>query len=297
MNREQYPEENWLKGLFEKSASGRTVVVAKTSLKTFDFFCKHQGISREQMIGKYQKWFKPDRIDGERPDPDMRSICISLSKFIQFMNENHNDIVTSINPDTGNETTFKKKSPKSINLYFGFVKSYLRKCHEIKISIEDIKDFVIFPKKRKITRQPISLEQLKQIMNEANPKRRALYYVLVSSGMRLGEALTLTKRNFNFTTTPVRIDIEAEHTKTKEDRSTYISSEAADKMKGILGEVYTHKPECGCEECSKQIFAWRLPHGENCDCEKCSKGQLHDTQALNVAYEDQYFGKLRTNGS
>jgi len=224
--REQYSEKKWLKGLFGKSDSGRTVVVAKTSLKTFDFFCKHQNLTREQMIEKYLTWFKPNKIDGERPDPDIRSICISLSKFVEFMNENHRDIVTSVNVETGKETTFKKKSPKSIKLYFGFVKSYLRKCHEIKISVEDFKDYVIFPKKRKITRQPISLEQLKQIMNEANPKRRALYYVLVSSGMRLGEALTLTKRNFNFTETPVRVDIEAENTKTKEDRSTYISSEA-----------------------------------------------------------------------
>jgi len=295
MNREQYSEKEWLVDLFTPSESSRTVIVAKTSLKIFDIFCKHQGVSREQIIKKYQKWFKPDKIDGERPDPDVRSICISLSKFTQFMNEDHEDVVTSVNTKPGKESTFKKKSPKTIKLYFGFVKSYLRKCHEIKVSIEDIKDYVIFPKKRKITRQPISLEQLKQIMNEANPKRRALYYVLVSSGMRLGEALTLTKRNFHFEETPVRIEIEAENTKTKEDRSTYISSEAVEKMKRVLGEIYQHKPECDCMECSKQIFAWIEPHQPECDCKKCSRGiTMSDVQTINVAYEDQYFGHLRT---
>lgn len=276
MKREQYSEKEWLSGLFTKSDSARTVIVAKTSLKTFDIFCKHQGFSREQIIKKYQKWLKPDRIDGERPDSDVRSVCISLSKFTQFMNEDHEDIVTSVNTKTGKETTFKKKSPKSNKLYFGFVKSYLRKCHEIKVSIDDIQDFVIFPKKRKITRQPISLDQIQHIMNEANSKRRALYYVLVSSGMRLGEALTLTKGDFHFHETPVRVDIEAENTKTKEERSTYISSEAVEKMKRILGEIYNHKSECDCEDCAKQIFAWS------------------DIQAINVSYEDQYFGQLRT---
>jgi hypothetical protein len=59
------------------------------------------------MIEKYLTWFKPNKIDGERPDPDIRSICISLSKFVEFMNENHRDIVTSVNVETGKETTFK----------------------------------------------------------------------------------------------------------------------------------------------------------------------------------------------
>ena len=34
-------------------------------------------------------------------------------------------------------------------------------------------------------------------MSNASPLRRSLYYVLVSSGMRLGEALTLTKNNLD----------------------------------------------------------------------------------------------------
>jgi len=50
MKREQYNEKEWLSGLFIKSDSARTVIVAKTSLKTFDIFCKHQGFSREQII-------------------------------------------------------------------------------------------------------------------------------------------------------------------------------------------------------------------------------------------------------
>ena len=273
---ESYSQKNWLEDIFSSSDSERSVKVAEQSLKIFDFFCRSQNQTRQQIVERYQDWLKPEKVDGERPDPDVRSICLSLNKFVQFMNEDHEDIITNQSARTPEGVTFKKKSPKTIRLYFGFLKSYLRKCHNIKLVSEDIKDFVTFPKPRKATRQPLTLEQLKQIMDNASPKRRALYYVLVSSGMRLGEALSLSKKNFHFEKNPVRVDIEAEFTKTKEARETYISSEAVEKLKQLLGEVFNHKPECDCIDCSKQFFAW----GES--------------QSINVLYEDQYFGKLRT---
>jgi integrase len=202
MGKEQYSEEDWLDDLYNSSESSRTVKVAVTSLKTFDYFCQSQGLRREEMITRYQNWFKPEKIDGERPDADIESVCLSLSKFNKFMNESHENIITNV-PKRGKCPTLRKKSPKTIRLYFGLVKSYLRKCHGVRLTIDDVKDYVTFPKQRKEQRQPISLEQLKQIMTNASPKRRAMYYVLVSSGMRIGEAVTLTRKNFHFDQKPV----------------------------------------------------------------------------------------------
>jgi len=276
---EAYNELDWFKDIFSNTESDRSVKVAKQSLKVFDLFCDYQNQTRLEMIKKYHNWIKPEKIDGERPDPDIRSVCLSLSKFTQFMNESHDDIIVNsrkLNSTNKKELpTFKKKSPRTIQLYFGYLKSYLRKCHNIKLDGQDIKDFVTFPKNRKATRQPLKLEQLKLIVDEASPRRRALYYVLVSSGMRLGEGLSLTRRSFHFESNPVKVDIEAEYTKTKIERSTYISSEAVEKLKTYLGDVFNHKSECDCIECSKQIFAWG------------------DNQAINVLYEDQYFARLR----
>ncbi len=250
--KESYSELEWLDDLFNSSESERTVIVARASLKAFDFFCQSQGLSRDEMISKYQTWFKPEKnSDNEQ---DIQSVCLSLSKFCKFMNDNHEDIVLSYSQREKRDITFKKKSPKTIKSYFGFIKSYLRKCHGVRLTVDDIRDYVTFPKQRKEQRQPITLEQLKQIMTTASPKRKALYYVLVSSGMRLGEALTLTKRNFRFDERPVRVVLEAEHTKTKESRETYISTEAFDKLKILLGDVINHKEDCTCLECDKQFF-------------------------------------------
>ena len=271
---ESYTEEDWLSDLFKSGESNGVVRVAKIALKSFDIFCQSQGISKEEKIKEYSNLLKPSKDDnGEYLEPDSRSVCLSLNKYVNFLNENHDEIVTSTTH--GHDRTFKGKAPKTIRLYFSFVKSYLRKCHGVRLSIEDIKDYVTFPKKRKVTRHPLSLEQLKQIMINASPKRRALYYVLVSSGMRVGEGLTLTKRNFHFEESPCRIEIEAENTKTKEDRETFISSEAVEQMRHVLGDVFNHKTECDCFECSKQIFGFT------------------ENQDLNVMYEDQYFASLR----
>ena len=89
--------------------------------------------------------------------------------------------------------TFKAKKPKTIKLYFGFIKAYLRKVHDVRLSTDDIKDYVQMPKDVKEQRKPISLNTLKLLFGKCDPERRALYYILISSGMRLGEALSLKK--------------------------------------------------------------------------------------------------------
>jgi integrase len=223
MRSERYSDQDWLERMFRKSESTRTRRLAETSLKSFELFCNYQGITKQQMIEKFQEWFN-------QPKPDVRSICLSLDKFVKFLDSDNDQV--KLDSITG--LKFKRKSAKTIRAYFSFVKSYLRICHDVKISSEDIKDYVQFPKTRKEPRKPISLEQLKQIMNYASPRRKALYYVLATSGSRLGEALTLRKSNFHLEETPVRVTLDAENTKTKEARETYISREALEKLKPFL---------------------------------------------------------------
>jgi len=271
---EEFSEKDWL----DEYENIRTRICAKTSLRIFDFFCENQGFTRDEMIRRYKNWFKPPKDeDGDKPDPDIQSICQSLSKFIKFMSQAHDDIIISTNPQRNNVTTFKKKTPKTTKMYFGFTKGYIRKCHGIRLTMDDIKDFVKIPKIMKEQRQPIILEQLKQIMGNTTPKRRALYYVLISSGMRLGEALTLTKRNFRFQERPVRVVLEAQNTKTYQSRETYVSSECVEKLKQIMGDVINHKEDCACLECDKQFF----------------QSNPNQTLDYNVRYEDHYFVSLR----
>ena len=236
MSLQQFSEKDWLGKIYRKSESARTEACAKVSLRMFDAFCKHEGTSKEKMILEYQELVK---------EGDVRNICLSLDKFVQFLNLDHDEIKVN------EKDTFKKKNPKTIKTYFSFIKSYLRICHAVKISTEDIRDYVTFPKLMKVPRIAIPLKTLKLIFNNASPQRRALYYTLISSGMRLGEGLALTKKDFHLDENPIRITIPAEITKTREGRETYISSEAFEKLKPIFEtkkdneKIFTHLEELG----------------------------------------------------
>lgn len=82
-------DEDWFKKYYRKSNSEGTVHVAKISLNIFDQFCQSEiglnGESRGIMIKQYQDLFNQER-------PDIRSICISLDKFVGFMSEDQDDI-------------------------------------------------------------------------------------------------------------------------------------------------------------------------------------------------------------
>lgn len=217
-------DNDWLDRMFRTSESKSTVQTAKSSLSMFDYFCNDQKVTRAQMIEKYQILFNQDK-------PDIRSICLSLDNFVSFLDKDHDEII--LNPNQA-PMHFKRKTPKTIKNYFSFVKSYLRICHGIRLTSDDVKDYVQFPKPRREPRRPISLDTLKKIFNYVSPEKRALYYILISSGMRISEALSLKKINFHLDENPIRITLEAEHTKTKESRETYITSEAYEKIKPFL---------------------------------------------------------------
>jgi len=246
-------KDQWLNRVFRKSESSRSKQVAQVSLNMFKLFCESQNKSEAEIIKEYQ---------GYAEENDFRNVGLSLDNFVQFLNEDHPEITLNVNLIP---KPFKKKSGKTIRTYFGFVKSYLRICHDVRLTIDDVKDYITFPKPRNEPRRAIPIDVLKKIFSNSSPSRRALYCVLISSGMRIGEALALTPKDFHLDENPVRVTIDAEITKTKEGRETYISSEAVDKVKPIIET----------KEDNEKIFA------------------VADDNHLAVIYEEKVFFDLR----
>jgi len=220
-----FSREDYLDRVYRKSESQSSRDAAETALNVIGSFCIHLNKTEQELMNEYQVLAKAGEI---------RKLGLSLDRLVQFMDEDHPEIKHSDPLMPERKVGFKRKSAKTIKSYFAFIKAYLRLCYDIRIASEDIKDYVQFPKPRKEPRRAITLEILKRILNDASKIRRALYSVLISSGMRLGESLQLTKQDFHLDENPIRITIRAETTKTKEGRETYISSEAADKLKPII---------------------------------------------------------------
>ena len=256
---DEFNEKDWLDRLYRKSNSNRTVRVAKTSMAIFDYFCQDMGTTRSKLEEEFREKM------AQNP-PDVRNVCLILDRYVNWLTKDHLDIKRKSNMKNQQAIRFRAKAPRTIDNYFVFLKSYLRLVAGVRLATEDIRDYVQFPKVRNVARKALPIDTIKIIFQTASTERRALYYVLVTSGLRIGEAVSLTKENFHVNENPIRISIDAEFTKEKEDRETYITSEAWDKVKPILEKKGNNEP----------LFR-----------------RLEDIDAA-VVQEDQYLGYLRT---
>ena len=128
-----------------------------------------------------------------------------------------------------------EKPPKSVRLMIAAVRSFL------------IENDVELPEKfwrrlmgrvkgtRALTLDEVpSNVELRKITTHMPVHGKALYLILSSSGMRIGEALKLTLEDLDLNQDPVKISIRGEYTKTGNSRIAFISAEAKESIEEWL---------------------------------------------------------------
>lgn len=80
----------------------------------------------------------------------------------------------------------------------------------------------------------MSRETLKAILQHCDLRGRAIFLMLVSSGMRVGEVLSITLADVDLDKKPAQIRIKPSYTKTREARTAFMSEEAAEAVKAWL---------------------------------------------------------------
>lgn len=124
-------------------------------------------------------------------------------------------------------------SPKTIQLYYTAVKSYL-KCLGVKISAEESKEIKlpkIYIKNR--DRAP-ETEELFEVVSKADLRAQTIVLMLASSGMRRGELISLKIEDIDFTAIPYLIKVQAETAKDRQYREVFISKEAGEYLVRFL---------------------------------------------------------------
>jgi len=86
---------------------------------------------------------------------------------------------------------------------------------------------------RTIDRVP-SNKELRDIMKHLDIHCQALFLLLASSGMRIGEALQLSPEDIDLTRQPAKVTIRGQHTKSGNPRTTFLSREAVEALKQWL---------------------------------------------------------------
>jgi len=132
--------------------------------------------------------------------------------------------------------TKKQRAPKTVNSYASATKKYLA-YEDVSISQERFRAKTVLPQIYDVSIDTIPTdEQMRMILlNASTAKSKALITLLASSGLRIGEAQKLKVGYVAFDKHPAQITIPARHTKTKANRVTFISDEAAEFLKTYLG--------------------------------------------------------------
>lgn len=128
--------------------------------------------------------------------------------------------------------------PKTAHDYVSAVKKYLAFV-DIKVDSSLFRAKVVMPKVSTIADQPLTIEQVRTVLTKGrpNPKMRTLILMLLSSGMRIGEALSLKVKDLALDSSPATVSVRAEYSKTRVGRTGYLSDEAKEALREIVKDA------------------------------------------------------------
>jgi len=127
--------------------------------------------------------------------------------------------------------SIKERPPKTIILMLSGVRTFLAENDiELKQTFwRKLRRRIKGSRARTKDKVP-SNKELRRIFMHLPVKGKALFSVLESSGMRIGETLKLALDDVNLESDPVQIDIQGEYTKSGNSRTTFISREAKEAV-------------------------------------------------------------------
>jgi integrase len=132
-------------------------------------------------------------------------------------------------------TSIKGKPPKTVGLCLSAIRIFL-----LENGVELPAKFWRKLRGRRKGSRPLMLDKvpnnadLRRILTHTDTKGKALFLVLASSGMRIGETLKLKLSDIELDKDPAKINIRGEYTKTGNPRIAFISSEAKEAIQEWL---------------------------------------------------------------
>jgi integrase len=122
-------------------------------------------------------------------------------------------------------------------------------------------------------KEAISKEDVIDILNQCSDIRLKIYVMLLAAtGMRAVEALNIRVKDIDFDNKPSRIFVRGENTKTKTDRTVFLTEETTNQLESWL--KYKHRTRRVCyqnkykenENDNKKIITdYRTPTVKNTD--------------------------------
>jgi integrase len=146
------------------------------------------------------------------------------------------------------------------------IKNFLE-YHDVDLSPRKFTLKVRLPKVIRKSKEALSKEDIIDILNTCSDIRLKTYVMLLAgSGMRATEALSIRIKDLDLTCNPAKVAIRAEHTKTKVDRTIFLTQEMIQQLKSWLDYKYRTRRVCyKSEQKGKTITEYRTPSKKETD--------------------------------
>lgn len=182
-----------------------------------------------------------------------RAYSTGLIHFNNFLNEHSDKNLSKYNLDTIFEPLQSQQldiynlfdqfvshlfeyhiATPTLKLYVAAVRSYLS-YFDIDIVSSKFKRRVKIPKYFRNDEQPLDVLDIRTLLLKCTNKRLKAYLMLLaSSGLRTIEATSLRLQDIDFSSSPTRITIRKEFSKTRRSRTVYCSDEATEYLRDLL---------------------------------------------------------------
>jgi len=244
----------FLTNKFNKSKSTSTVDFCKGALFSFDKF----------VFAKFGKDSTEEVIEDIKKLPETRHEQVIIDLFQKYLYWKHED----------------SKASTSVAYYQTAVEYFA--YHQLKINHYNLRRGITLPQDPKNMRYAVTLPEIRKLIDYAKPKRKCLYTVLLSSGMRIGETMGLRKRDFDFTQERICITIPAKLTKRNMERQTYISKEAEHYLAPIIKKMNQ----------DDLVFTTNKDNRKAVDNEILNFWNLRKKTELDSKYQDSAYHKI-----
>jgi integrase len=132
-------------------------------------------------------------------------------------------------------------SVSSIKLYVVALRSYFA-YYDIDVVPSKFKRKVKMPKAYREDEEALDVQDIRNLLLVCNNRRlKAYLLVLASGGFRAVEALAIRLKEIDLTSSPTKIHVRKEYSKTRVARDVYISDEATRYLKDWIGWKYREK--------------------------------------------------------
>jgi len=176
------------------------------------------------------------------------------------------------------------KCNSTIRVSFSNLRQYLFH-HGIKTDEQNIKEYLRFEKRTIEYRHPLSQSEYRRIIDglARHPLVQALFLALGSSGLRIGEAQSLKKKDLDLTGIRIKVNVPA-NTKTRTGRVTYLSLETEKILRPHL------------ETISQDDFVFATKHNkDNSSSVRTLLARLVDKLELVDRYQSNNIRKITTH--